>query len=217
MTCSSSPAVAVRWKTCGHSTRRSWRAPCMTAACRWSVPSVMKWTLPSRTLLPTSVQRHPSAAAELVSPEQSEWLAQLHALQARSARILQQQLGDARQRLNWFNQRLQFRHPGQYLRQQAQRLDELEQRSRLVIRSYFNNLRSSLNAATAALKHTAPGYRISRTELQLAGAVTTPANHHQHRAADPAAPAGRGLQVTGYPQPARHTRPWLRHRDTAGR
>ncbi|MGB5178028.1 MAG: exodeoxyribonuclease VII large subunit [Gammaproteobacteria bacterium] len=109
----------------------------------------------------------PSAAAELVSPEQSEWLAQLSALQVRGARHIQQRLNDARQRLNWLQQRLQFRHPGQYLRQLAQRLDELEQRSRLTIRSYFNNLHSTLNAATAALKQTTPGYRISRTELQL--------------------------------------------------
>jgi exodeoxyribonuclease VII large subunit len=109
----------------------------------------------------------PSAAAELVSPEQSEWLAQLNTLQVRGARHIQQQLNDTRQRLNWLQQRLQFRHPGQYLRQQAQRLDELEQRSRLTMRSYFNNLRSSLNAATAALKQTAPSYRISRSELQL--------------------------------------------------
>jgi exodeoxyribonuclease VII large subunit len=109
----------------------------------------------------------PSAAAELVSPEQSEWLAQLHALQVRANRQLQQQLSDTRQRLNWFQQRLQFRHPGQYLRQQAQRLDELEQRSRMAIRSYFNKLRSYLDAETAALKHTAPSYRISRSELEL--------------------------------------------------
>jgi exodeoxyribonuclease VII large subunit len=109
----------------------------------------------------------PSAAAELVSPEQSEWRTQLHALQLRSTRRMQQQLNDARQRLDWCKQRLQFRHPGQYLRQQAQRLDELEQRSRLVIQSYFNKLRSSLDATTAALKQTAPGYRISRSELLL--------------------------------------------------
>jgi exodeoxyribonuclease VII large subunit len=109
----------------------------------------------------------PSAAAELVSPEQSEWLAQVQALQLRTTRHLQQQLLDARQRLTWLNQRLQFRHPGQYLRQQAQRLDELEQRSRLAIRSYFNKLQSLLHAVTAALKQTAPSVRISRSELQL--------------------------------------------------
>jgi exodeoxyribonuclease VII large subunit len=109
----------------------------------------------------------PSAAAELVSPEQSEWLAQLRGLQRRSTRHLQQQLLDARQRLNWLNQRLQFRHPGQYLSQQAQRLDELEQRHRLAIRSHFNKLQSLLHAVTAALKQTAPSVRISRSELQL--------------------------------------------------
>jgi exodeoxyribonuclease VII large subunit len=109
----------------------------------------------------------PSAAAELVSPDQSEWLAQLRTLQLRSTRHIQQQLSDARQRSNWLKQRLLFRHPGQYLRQQAQRLDELEQRTRLVIRSHFNNLQAFLNAAAAALKQAAPRHRINRNELQL--------------------------------------------------
>jgi exodeoxyribonuclease VII large subunit len=67
------------------------------------------------------------------------------------------------------NQRLQFRHPGQYLRQQAQRLDELEQRTRLAIRSYFNNLQSSLDTALARLRQATPGHRISRIELQRQG------------------------------------------------
>ena len=107
----------------------------------------------------------PSAAAELISPDQSEWQSQFSALQVRSTRHIQQQLADARQRLTWLNQRLQFRHPGQYLRQQAQRLDELEQRTRLAIRSHFNNLQSSLNVAVAILKQAAPGHQISRTEL----------------------------------------------------
>jgi exodeoxyribonuclease VII large subunit len=111
----------------------------------------------------------PSAAAELVSPEQTEWLARLDSLETRSARHIQQLFTDARQRLGWLNQRLQLRHPGQYLRQQAQRLDELEQRTRLAIRSYFNNLQSSLNTALARLKQATPGHRISRVELQRKG------------------------------------------------
>jgi len=111
----------------------------------------------------------PSAAAELVSPEQTEWLARLDTLETRGARLIQQLFTDSRQRLNWLNQRLQFRHPGQYLRQQAQRLDELEQRSRLAIRSHFNNLQSSLNTALARLKQATPGHRISRIELQRQG------------------------------------------------
>ncbi len=109
----------------------------------------------------------PSAAAELVTPDQVEWLARLHTLQRRSSRHLQQQLEAARQRLNWLQQRLQMRHPGQYLRQQAQRLDELEQRSRLLMNTYINNLRSSLQASVASLKQAAPGQRIDRSALAL--------------------------------------------------
>ncbi len=109
----------------------------------------------------------PSAAAELVSPDQIEWLGQLQALQLRSGRHMRQQLGEARQSLNWLKQRLQFRHPGDYLRQQAQRLDQLEQRSRLLIQSYFNNLQSSLQASVAALMQAAPTQYISRNKLVL--------------------------------------------------
>jgi len=108
----------------------------------------------------------PSAAAELVSPDQTEWLAQISALETRGVRHIRQTLADSQERLRWLDQRLQLRHPGQYLRQQAQRLDELEQRTRLAIQSYFNRLRYSLNEALAQLKQTTPGHRINRTELQ---------------------------------------------------
>ncbi len=108
----------------------------------------------------------PSAAAELVSPDQTEWLAQVSALETRGVRHIRQTLADSRERLRWLEQRLQLRHPGQYLRQQAQRLDELEQRTRLAINSYFNKLRYSLNEVLARLKQATPGHRIKRTELQ---------------------------------------------------
>jgi exodeoxyribonuclease VII large subunit len=101
----------------------------------------------------------PSAAAELVSPDQTEWLAQVGALETRGVRHIRQTLADSQERLRWLNQRLQLRHPGQYLRQQAQRLDELEQRTRLAIQSYFNRLRYSLNEALAQLKQATPGHQ----------------------------------------------------------
>jgi len=108
----------------------------------------------------------PSAAAELASPDQAEWLARFATLQQRLVRHLRQQLDGATQRLGWLNQRLQLRHPGQYLRQQAQRLDELEQRRRLFINAYLNRLQHTLNAATGRLRQATPGHRIARTELQ---------------------------------------------------
>ncbi|MDH3978885.1 MAG: exodeoxyribonuclease VII large subunit [Gammaproteobacteria bacterium] len=108
----------------------------------------------------------PSAAAELLSPDQGEWLQQVTGLAQRITRHMQQRAVDARQRMTWLEQRLKLRHPGQHLRQQAQRLDELEGRMRLATRSYFNNLRASLQVALAALKQQTPTHRIHRTELQ---------------------------------------------------
>ena len=111
----------------------------------------------------------PSVAAELVSPDKDEWLTRVSHLQTRSGRYIQQELIDRRQQLNWLNKRLQLRHPGQYLRQQVQRLDEFEQRIRLSIQSNFSNLRSSLHEKLARLKQATPGHRISRYALQQRG------------------------------------------------
>ena len=113
----------------------------------------------------------PSVAAELVSPDQDEWLAQISALQTRIGRHIQQDFIDRRQRLDWLNKRLQLRHPGQYLRQQVQRLDEFEQRIRLSIQSNFSNLQSSLHEKLARLRQATPGHRISRYGLQQRGLV----------------------------------------------
>ena len=111
----------------------------------------------------------PSAAAELVSPDQDEWLALLGNLQGRIGRHIQQGFAERRQRTQWLAKRLQLLHPGQYLRQQSQRLDEFEQRIRLSIYSNFSNLRASLDTQLARLKQATPGHRISRIELQRRG------------------------------------------------
>ena len=108
----------------------------------------------------------PSAAAELVSPDQTEWLAQVATLEARTVRHIGQRLADSQERLRWLQQRLQLRHPGQHLQQQVQRLDELEQRIRLAIQSYYNRLRYALNEALGQLKQVSPHHRIKQTELQ---------------------------------------------------
>ncbi|MEJ2393230.1 MAG: exodeoxyribonuclease VII large subunit [Candidatus Thiodiazotropha sp.] len=70
----------------------------------------------------------PSAAAELVAPDQQAWRQRLGQL-SQSLRLAQarrqRQLGD---RLTTLQQRLQRQHPSQRLQQRAQRLDELGQR-----------------------------------------------------------------------------------------
>ncbi len=108
----------------------------------------------------------PSAAAELVTPDQAEWLQQLRALEARLLHRMKQRLSASTQEISWLHKRLSLRHPGQYLRQQAQRLDELEGRYRLAISSRFNNLQAKLDALSASLKQATPAHRIRRYSFQ---------------------------------------------------
>ncbi len=110
----------------------------------------------------------PSAAAELVTPDQAEWLQQLRALEARLLQRMKQHLSASTQEISWLHKRLSLRHPGQYLRQQAQRLDELEGRYRLAISSRFNNLHAKLDALSASLKQATPAHRIRRYSFQQA-------------------------------------------------
>jgi exodeoxyribonuclease VII large subunit len=108
----------------------------------------------------------PSAAAELVTPDQAEWLEQWRHLEARLLQRTQQHMAVASQQVDWLQKRLALRHPGQYLRQQAQRLDELEVRSRLAIRTIFNNLQAKLDASSATLRQATPAHRIRHYALQ---------------------------------------------------
>lgn len=108
----------------------------------------------------------PSAAAELVVPDQLEWLARLTQLSARLENRLRQMLSDDQRRMAWLEQRLQQLHPGQYLRQQAQRLDELEQRARLLIEIKFNRLQYSLKELNEKLQRHSPTQLLGRLQLQ---------------------------------------------------
>jgi exodeoxyribonuclease VII large subunit len=68
----------------------------------------------------------PSAAAELLSPDQQEWLQRLQSVENALARLIQRKLSDLTTQLSHLKQRL--KHPGAQLRENAQRVDDLEQR-----------------------------------------------------------------------------------------
>jgi exodeoxyribonuclease VII large subunit len=108
----------------------------------------------------------PSAAAELVSPDQIEWLARLTQLATRLENRLRHMLSDHQRQMAWLEKRLQQVHPGQYLRQQAQRLDELEQRVRLIIGIRIRELYSVLKEMHANLQRHSPAQQLARFGLQ---------------------------------------------------
>ncbi len=68
----------------------------------------------------------PSAAAEMLSPDQREWQNQLAAMEQKLQQLMRRKLADCARELEHLRRRL--RHPGHQLREQSQRLDDLEQR-----------------------------------------------------------------------------------------
>jgi exodeoxyribonuclease VII large subunit len=102
----------------------------------------------------------PSVAAEMVSPDQGEWLNQLRALDAELYKRLTRRMERLGERLSWLDKRLQQQHPGQRLRQRAQRLDELEQRLQRATSSALQRRAARLATLHAQLQRHHPGPRL---------------------------------------------------------
>src|SRR3569832_1427306 len=128
----------------------------------------------------------PSAAAELVSPNGAEWT---QAFLAREKRLLQRLLHlhlAKRQQLTWLAKRLDQCHPGRRLRNQGQRLDELEQRLRRSWRAQLRNAGACLAARDARLHQHNPRrhlqhYLLRREHLARCLSQLMKARLQQHR------------------------------------
>lgn len=105
----------------------------------------------------------PTAAAELVCPDQGEWEETLAGLSRRLVFLTRSRLELKTQSLTWLEKRLQ--HPGQRLRNHAQRLDELEQRLRHAQRSVQRHAHSQLAELAARVRFRTPLHRL--TQLQV--------------------------------------------------
>jgi exodeoxyribonuclease VII large subunit len=104
----------------------------------------------------------PSAAAELLSPDQGEWLQHLMTLRNRLYASSRTRLQQLTQRLQWLSRRLEQQHPGVRLRQNAQRLDELEQRLARAQRHRLRHMESTAAHLRARLQQHIPLHRIQQ-------------------------------------------------------
>lgn len=109
----------------------------------------------------------PSAAAELLAPDSSELVQRLHNLQRRLVLHMQGRLARERLRLDGVSKRL--RHPGERLRQQAQRLDDLDMRLRRVFNQQLANQRERLARLDARLAAQHPGRNLALLRQRLDG------------------------------------------------
>jgi exodeoxyribonuclease VII large subunit len=98
----------------------------------------------------------PSGAAELVAPDVSSWLHRLGQLHHRFTAGMRRALTSERTRLDSLRHRLQQAHPGARLLQHSQRLDELDTRLQLTLRSYLARQAARLDSAARALQTVSP-------------------------------------------------------------
>jgi len=104
----------------------------------------------------------PSAAAELLSPNQLEWQQRLQAAEQGFARMIQRKLANATTLLAHLRQRL--KHPGAQLREQAQRVDDLEQRLMLARKNLLLRHQSRLALLESQLMARSPLPRLQQLQ-----------------------------------------------------
>jgi exodeoxyribonuclease VII large subunit len=107
----------------------------------------------------------PSAAAELLAPDNSGLQQRLDGLQRRLLLRMQNRLTHDRLRLESLTRRL--RHPGERLRQQAQRLDDLDMRLRRAFMLSLNQRRERVARMDTRLAAQHPGRNLKLLSQRL--------------------------------------------------
>jgi exodeoxyribonuclease VII large subunit len=107
----------------------------------------------------------PSAAAELLSPDQQEQAARLKKLESDLVRLIRRKLADAQTQLDHLRKRL--KHPGAQLREQSQRLDDLEQRLVLAQKNLLARKKSQLALLESRLQASSPLPRVQQMQRDL--------------------------------------------------
>ncbi|MDK1022613.1 MAG: exodeoxyribonuclease VII large subunit [Gammaproteobacteria bacterium] len=105
----------------------------------------------------------PSAAAELISPDQVEWRQMLAGYQNLLVSCMENQFGTMRRSLLSLSRRL--RHPGQRLQDQAQRLDDLEIRLTHAAQNRIKQTQANVTLLASQLHN--PAHLIAREKLVL--------------------------------------------------
>lgn len=108
----------------------------------------------------------PSAAAELVSPDQQQQWQQVAKLQQRLQQAMRVLLGQHAQQWLFAQKRLQQQHPARRLEQQQQRLDEFELRLQRAVRQHIDRHRQRWQFWQKSLALCSPALRVSQQNLQ---------------------------------------------------
>ncbi len=108
----------------------------------------------------------PSAAAELISPDQETYLQTFSWYQERLHQLLSNKIRRLAEQIDWLRKRLQQQHPLSYLQQQSQRLDELEQRVNKAWQQQLRNSESNFKHLLHRLLSSSPTQQINRGQQE---------------------------------------------------
>jgi exodeoxyribonuclease VII large subunit len=100
----------------------------------------------------------PSAAAELVSPDQNEWLNWFQGMEAKLLNLIQQRIRLSQQKFDGLQKRL--KHPGRYLEEVSQRIDELSLRMEQQLGLRLRLRQEKLLTLSARLKQHSPEHML---------------------------------------------------------
>lgn len=109
----------------------------------------------------------PSAAAELVSTDQSQHILTLQQLARRLTRAQQLYVQRLAPKLSQLQQRLQQLHPQRRLEQQQQRLDELQSRLVRVLQQQLQHAKRQHHYLQQSLQHLSPAKALAQQSSQL--------------------------------------------------
>ena len=109
----------------------------------------------------------PSAAAELVSPDQHAIKKHIIEKYERLSHLMLSKIKEAKQTNNALLQRLKLQHPNSQLQQQAQRLDELSMRLHRGMHAQFNQKNNQLSLLQQRFQYQHPERRLSQSKGAL--------------------------------------------------
>ncbi len=105
----------------------------------------------------------PSGAAEIIVPNQSDWLRQISGFAARIARVGQRALEDRAQELDWLGRRLMASSPAATLQRQRNSLREHSGRLNSAMRQQLLEQKNSLQAIRSELMKLSPALSVQRS------------------------------------------------------
>ncbi len=109
----------------------------------------------------------PSAAAELVSPDQQQWLSHFNYLAKQLSSQLNNDLSDKNLRLEQLKHRLKQAHPGAQLHMHAQRLDDIQARLLQTPKQLVQRQQLTLSKLNARLFNNNPSQRLHALQKRL--------------------------------------------------